>query len=482
MYDINQSPIIQTPTINLEPITIENLSQDLQNACHNAHWKNLMPVQSYSLPYIFAGHDIMIQSRTGSGKTGSFLLPCLEKINSEHNYCQVLILVPTRELALQVEQEAKTLFSHKNIQCLSLYGGTKYSKQLQALQKGIHLIIGTPGRILDHLLRRSLDLSKLTFLIFDEADRMLSIGFHQDMQEIKRFIPKQNVQTALFSATYPPHVLSLAKDFMKDAQMLSLSEGQVHVAKSSHFVCECKPMDKDRCLVRLLEKENPSQAIIFCNTKANVHYVTGVLQGFGYNAQELSADLPQNKREQVLQNLRHGTLKYLVATDVAARGIDIPQLSHVFLYEIPEDKESYIHRAGRTGRAGCAGTIISLVDIMEKLELIRLAKYYKIDLIPLQDPQQEEIAQIISERMATHLNSLRRKKTGLEMERAKLFIPLLKELIADMEDNENLQLLTMLLDKEYQNSFLATQETVKKENIQPKQKKKFFPKKTKQKQ
>ena len=481
MHTKDQDITIQTPAINLDPIKMENLNQDLQSACHNAQWKSLMQVQSYSLPYLLAGYDIMVQSRTGSGKTGSFLLPCLEKINPENMHCQVLILVPTRELALQVEQEAKILFLNKNIQCLSLYGGTKYTKQLQALQKGCQLVIGTPGRILDHLLRRSLDLSKLKFLIFDEADRMLSIGFHQDMQEIKRFIPKQKVQTALFSATYPPHVLSLAKDFMKEPQMLSLSEGQVHVAQSSHFICECKPMDKDRCLVRLLEKENPSQAIIFCNTKANVHYVTGVLQGFGYNANELSADLPQNKREQVLQDLRHGTLKYLVATDVAARGIDIPHLSHVFLYEVPEDKESYIHRAGRTGRAGSAGTIISLVDIMEKLELERLAKFYKIALIPLQDPQQEEIAQIVSERMATHLNSLRRKKTGLEMERAKRFIPLLKELIADIEDSENLQLLTMLLDKEYQNSLVSSQEVTKK-NLPKNQKKKTFPKKTKQKQ
>ncbi len=476
MQEITKETYTQKPIINLEPIKLESLSQDLQNACHNANWKNLMPVQAHSLPYMLQGYDIMVQSRTGSGKTGSFLLPCLEKINTENMHCQVLILVPTRELALQVEQEAKTLFLNKNIQSLSLYGGTRYAKQLQALQKGIHLVIGTPGRILDHLLRRSLDLSKLKMLIFDEADRMLSIGFHQDMLEIKRFIPKQHIQTALFSATYPPHVLSLAKDFMQEPQTLSLSERQVHVAKSSHFVCECKPMDKDRCLIRLLEKENPSQAIIFCNTKANVHYVTGVLQGFGYNAAELSADLPQNKREQVLQKLRLGSLQYLIATDVAARGIDIPHLSHVFLYEVPEDKESYIHRAGRTGRAGSAGTVISLVDIMEKLELDRIAKFYKIDLQPIADPQQEEIAHIVSERMATHLNSLRRKKTGLEMERAKRFIPLLKELIADIEDSDNLQLLTMLLDKEYQNSFQSKEKAIKEETI-IKQKKKTSHKK-----
>ena len=211
-------------------------------------------------------------------------------------------------------------------------------------------------------------------------------------------------------------------------------------------------MDKDRCLTRILEKENPSQAIIFCNTKNNVHYIAGVLQGFGYNASEFSADLPQNKREQVLEKLRSGSLQYLVATDVASRGIDIPHLSHVFLYEVPEDREAYVHRAGRTGRAGAAGTVISLVDIMEKLELERLAKFYKIDMLPYPDPSNEEIAQLVSERMANHLNKLRRGRTGLELERAKRFIPLLKDLAHDFDDIENIQLLTMLFDKEYQQS------------------------------
>lgn len=171
------------------------------------------------------------------------------------------------------------------------------------------------------------------------------------MKEIQRYLPRRPLLAALFSATYPPHVLNLAGEFLRDPQMLSLSQGQVHVAATQHLFCECRPMDKDRTLVRLLETENPASAIIFCNTKANVHYVTGVLQGFGYNADELSADLAQNKREEVLARLRAGQVRLLVATDVAARGIDIPDLSHVILYEPPEDRESYIHRAAaRAGR------------------------------------------------------------------------------------------------------------------------------------
>lgn len=442
---------------NKAPLKFEELPENLRQACLRASWKNLMPVQAHSLAYTLEGRDVMVQSRTGSGKTGAFLLPALSLIDADSNACQVLILVPTRELAMQVEHEAQTLFGD-TITSLCLYGGTRYAKQLQALQKGVQAVIGTPGRVLDHLIRRSLDLSKLKLLVFDEADRMLSIGFYHDMQEIHRFVPKQNVQTAFFSATYPPNVLTIAKTFLHDAKTISLSQGQVHVAKSAHYLCECKPMDKDRSLTRLLEKENPSQAIIFCNTKNNVHYIAGVLQGFGYNAMEFSADLPQNKREQVLDRLRKGTLQYLVATDVASRGIDIPHLSHVFLYEVPEDRESYIHRAGRTGRAGAAGTVISLVDIMEKLELERIAKFYKIDIMPYQDPSNEEIARLVSERMANHLNKLRRQTTGLERERAKRFIPLIKELAGDFDDIDNIQLLTMLFDREYQQSLLAKEQ------------------------
>lgn len=465
------------------PLKFEELTENLREACFRAGWKDLMPVQAHSLPYTLKGCDVMVQSRTGSGKTGAFLLPCLNLLGLNpleltKNVCQALILVPTRELALQVEHDAKTLFGNE-LSCLCLYGGTKYSKQFQALQKGVHVVIGTPGRVLDHLIRRSLDLAKLKMLIFDEADRMLSIGFYQDILEIKRFVPKTNVQVALFSATYPPHVTSIAKSFLHNPKMISLSQGQVHVAQASHYFCECKPMDKDRCLTRILEKENPSQAIIFCNTKNNVHYIAGVLQGFGYNALELSADLPQEEREQILEKLRNGSLQYLVATDLASRGIDIPHLSHVFLYEVPEDRESYIHRAGRTGRAGSAGTIITLVDIMEKLELERLAKYYKIDMQSYPDPSNEEIAALVSERMANQLSKMRRTLTGLEAERAKRFIPLLKDLTHDFDDSENIQLLTMLLDKEYQQSLSCKKEDSTVKQDVPHKKRKFYTKNTK---
>jgi len=231
--------------------------------------------------------------------------------------------------------------------------------------------------------------------------------------------------------------------------MLSLSHKQTYVAESEHILCECRPMDKDRALVRILETENPASAIIFCNTKANVHYVTAVLQGFGYDADELSADLSQSRREAVLANVREGRLRYLVATDVAARGIDIPELSHVILYEPPEDRESYIHRAGRTGRAGAAGTVISLVDVMQKLELQRIARFYTIPLIERTVPDDEAVAQVVGARLTALLESRLRRRTGLEKERLARFVPLARSLA---EDEEQKQLLALLLDAFYQDS------------------------------
>jgi len=461
---------VKAPETPLEPITLSDLSPALQEACVRIGWAELMPVQAHALPYILAKQDMMIQSRTGSGKTGAYLIPIFTQLAPERKECQALIIVPTRELALQVEQEAKNLFAAEQVKIVAIYGGVGYGKQLEALQKGAHIVVGTPGRVLDHLLRRTLILDNLRVLIFDEADRMLSIGFYPDMKEIQRYLPKKSILVNLFSATYPPRVLQLASEFLHNPQMLSLSQGQVHVATSQHFYCECSSMDKDRSLVRLLEKENPTSAIIFCNTKANVHYVTSVLQGFGYNADELSADLSQARREQVLKRLRNGEIRFLVATDVAARGIDIPELSHVFLYEPPDDRESYIHRAGRTGRAGAAGTVISLVDIMQKLEIERIAKHYKIDIMSLKIPSNEEIAAVSGERMVTLLEAKRRLATGLELERAKRFLPLVKELSNNAEEKEQLILLALILDGEYQRSLGASpksiQQTLEAEPVQ----------------
>jgi len=434
------------------PLGLQDLSPSLRAACANAGWTQLMPVQAYALPYLLAGRDLMVQSRTGSGKTGAYLLPLLDRIKAEQRAVQALVLVPTRELALQVTQEANTLAAGSSLSAVAVYGGVGYGKQKDALRQGVQLVVGTPGRVLDHLLRRTMTLDALSVLVLDEADRMLSIGFYPDMKEVQRYLPRRRVLASFFSATYPPHVLKLADEFLHEPSMLSLSHEQVYVAESEHILCECRPMDKDRALVRILETENPASAIIFCNTKANVHYVTGVLQGFGYDADELCADLSQSRREAVLAKVREGRLRYLVATDVAARGIDIPELSHVILYEPPEDRESYIHRAGRTGRAGAAGTVISLVDVMQKLELQRIAQFYKIPLIERPTPDDDTVAQVVGTRLTALLESRLRRRTGLEKERLARFLPLVHSLA---EDEEQRQVLALLLDAFYQDSLHA---------------------------
>jgi ATP-dependent RNA helicase DeaD len=419
----------------------------MQGAIARAGWQSLMPVQARAIPYLLAGCNVMVQARTGSGKTGAFLLPMLKWLDPKQDQCQALILVPTRELARQVWQEAEMLFATTGLRTVAVYGGTGYKTQIDALKGGAHVVVGTPGRVLDHLLRRTFTLEHLKMLVFDEADRMFSMGFYPDMVQVQRYLPKRRLNTCMFSATFPNHILRTAQQFMDDPQFVSLSKDHVHVTQTEHIVYDVPDVRKDRVLVKLIELENPVSAIIFCNTKANVHFVSTVLQRYGYDADELSADLSQNERERVLERVRNGTLRFLVATDVAARGLDIPNLSHVFQYEPPEDMEAYIHRAGRTGRAGASGVAITLVNGMEKYTLRRIARHFDIDMQEPPLPTDEEVEVVVSERLTALLEARLRDRDKLRAERSQRFIPLARELAA--EDDES-PIIAMLLDDYYQ--------------------------------
>jgi ATP-dependent RNA helicase DeaD len=256
----------------------------------------------------------------------------------------------------------------------------------------------------------------------------------------------------MFSATFPPHVLRLAGQFLREPELLSLSADHVHVVETEHQYCVCEGMDKDRTLVRIIEIENPTSAIVFCNTKSRVHYVTVVLQRFGYDADELSADLAQGAREKVLTRVREGKLRFLVATDVAARGIDIPEISHVIQYDVPEDPEGYIHRAGRTGRAGAAGEAISLVAGMEKYDLLRIGKRYGIDLREISPPTDEDVEAIVGQRVTALLEARLRARDKLRVERMQRFVKLGRELAGNEDESA---LIAMLLDDYYQQSLHA---------------------------
>lgn len=442
---------MNTPTHELHnelsDVTIDQLPTSLQTAAARAGWAALMPVQARGIPYLLAGRNMMIQARTGSGKTGAFLLPLLERLDASRDTCQALILVPTRELAKQVGQEAETLFATTGLRSATVYGGVGYGTQVQALKGGVQVVIGTPGRVLDHLLKRTFSLEGLKILLFDEADRMLSMGFYPDMRQLQRYLPNRQLHTCMFSATFPPSVMRVAHEFIREPEFINLSSDHVHVTEVEHVYYIVPGMDKDRSLVRLIEIENPASAIIFCNTKVRVNYVAVVLQRFGYDADEISADLSQSQRERVLERVRKGTLRFLVATDVAARGLDIPELTHVIQYEPPEEIENYIHRAGRTGRAGASGTAISLVNAGERFALEKIAKTYEIQMRELPIPSDEDVAAVVAERLTALLEARLRERDKLQAERSHRFEPLARAL-ADAEGE--LPLVAMLLDDSYQ--------------------------------
>lgn len=463
---------IEEPENSLPSVSLGDLPPRLSEATQRAGWTSLTPVQSKAMPYIMAKRPLMVQARTGSGKTGAFIMPIMEIVNRHQEETQALVLVPTRELATQVVAEAKILFGDSGLRVTAVYGGVRYGPQLKALREGTHLIVGTPGRVLDHLLRGSMSLKKLKVLVFDEADRMLSMGFYPDMRRIQEHLPRK-IYTCMFSATFPHTVRSLARQFMEQPDFLSLSRDRVHVADTAHQTVTVSSMEKDRTLIRLIELENPDSAIIFCNTKQRVHYVAVVLQRFGYNADELSGDLPQKDREKVMGKLRRGELRFCVATDVAARGIDISDLSHVFQYEVPEDPEIYIHRAGRTGRAGATGVAITLVgDFTEQVQLKRIAKQYNIEFEERPSPDEADLAKVVAERMTVRLEAQMRDRDKLKIERLQRFVPMVQELA---NDEDGVALLAMLLDDYYQQSLHAPPVTIEAEA--PRQQKPDKPKK-----
>lgn len=435
------------PEDALPEVKLGDLPELMQQAAGRAGWTRLMPVQSKAIPYVLARRDLMIQSRTGSGKTGAFLLPLLERIDTSKKQCQALILVPTRELAKQVVSEAKTLGGDA-VGSISVYGGVAYGPQIEAFEAGVPLVVGTPGRVLDHLLKKTLTLDGLRMLVLDEADRMLSMGFYPDMAKLKKYLPER-YNGYMFSATFPSMVKNLASEFLDRPEFLSLSKDKVHIASTEHVFYDVPAMDKDRHLIRLIELENPSSALIFCNTKSDTRYVATVLKRFGYNADEISSDLSQNAREEVLQKVRDGKLRFLVATDVAARGIDLFELSHVFQYGPPQDPESYVHRAGRTSRAGASGEAISLVSGLERIELQNIGKRFGIEFEERPAPTDKEVETIVAQRVTALLEARLRDKNALEKERLRRFIPLARSL-GDSDDE--VKLLALLLDDYYQNT------------------------------
>lgn len=319
------------------------------------------PIQEKSISPIKEGKDIIAEAATGTGKTLAFLLPLIENINSKSNNIQVLILTPTRELAIQITNEANKLKDAKEINILAAYGGKDISSQLKKLNNNIHLIIATPGRLLDHIERKSIDLSKLKTFVLDEADQMLFMGFKNEVEKILASMPKKK-QMLCFSATMDSAVKKLAYRYMKDPIEISIKKEEITLDSIKQEVVETTDRNKRDALCKVLDEDNPFMAIIFCRTKRRVDELEAVLHTRNYNCLKLHSDIPQNKRERIMKSFRNADIQFLIATDVAARGLDITGVTHIYNYDIPETVESYIHRIGRTGRAGETGYTCLFID------------------------------------------------------------------------------------------------------------------------
>jgi ATP-dependent RNA helicase DeaD len=353
------------------------LSEEVLAALRDMGWETPTPVQRDSYPLAITGRDIIVQSRTGTGKTGAFGIPLVDKLISRDGDEQALILAPTRELALQSAAEIEKLGAHRGIDTVAVYGGASMERQVRALEGGARVISGTPGRVLDHLNRGTMKASKLRFLVLDEADEMLSMGFAKELNAIIEKLPKDR-QTLLFSATVDRAIKRVAEKHMHDPEFLGLSGDHVGALGIEHFVYMVSGVGRVANLITVLETEDPESALIFCNTKAETEEVSSALQRAGFNAEWLNGDRPQREREEVLGRVRREELRFLVATDVAARGIDVSHLTHVINFSLPENVEQYVHRTGRTGRAGRTGTAISLVGPTELGILYYLRLQYRI--------------------------------------------------------------------------------------------------------
>lgn len=339
------------------------------------------PVQEESIPPLVQGLDVIARAKTGTGKTLAFLLPIMDKIRVEQAYPQALILAPTRELALQITEEARKLARHTGVKILAVYGGQDVEKQLRKLEGGRHLIIGTPGRLLDHLRRETLDLSGVKMLVLDEADQMLHMGFLEDVETIITSVPYRR-QTMLFSATMPDPIKRLAANYMKEPLDIIIKSGSpIPLDNIRQQVVECSDRNKEEALKALIERDRPYLAIIFCRTKRRVSKLNEALQAAGYDCDELHGDLSQGKREAVMKRFRDAKLQLLVATDVAARGLDVEGITHIFNYDLPLDADSYIHRIGRTGRAGGKGLAVTFASPRESnlLDLIEHGISQRLD-------------------------------------------------------------------------------------------------------
>lgn len=347
------------------------------------------PIQKIAIPPAMEGKDLVGQAQTGTGKTAAFGIPIVEK-GKRGKIPYAIVLTPTRELAMQVAQELNKIGQGKGILCVPIYGGQSIERQFQSLRKGVDIVVGTPGRVIDHIKRKTLILKEIKIVVLDEADEMLNMGFIEDMKRILKEIPEKR-QTMLFSATMPPEIRSIAMKYMNNPENVRVNAAEMVVSKIKQVFYEVREEDKINALTRLLDVEDPSLTLIFCHTKRDVDDVSGRLQKMGYYAGAIHGDFTQSHRDEMMGKFKKGDIDILVATDVASRGLDIPDVSHVINYSIPQDPDSYIHRIGRTGRAGKSGIALTFVTPREYRHLKLIEKSARTKISKAKLPTKDEV-------------------------------------------------------------------------------------------
>ena len=382
------------------------LDTSLMRAIAEMGFEQPSPIQAQSIPIAVEGKDMIGQARTGTGKTASFGIPMLQRINPKDKNLQAIVLCPTRELAIQSANEIRKLakFLH-GIKVLPIYGGQEISKQIRSLKGGVQIVIGTPGRVMDHLRRHTLKPQTVDIVVLDEADEMLNMGFREDIETILGQLPEER-QTMLFSATMPKPILEIAKRYLHEPEIVKVIQKELTVPKIEQYYYEVNPRKKNEVLSRLLDMYDPSLSLVFCNTKRKVDELVADLKGRGYFAEGLHGDMKQSQRDRVMNGFRNGRTDILVATDVAARGIDVDDVEAVFNYDVPQDDEYYVHRIGRTGRAGREGRAFTLVVGKEIYKLKDIQRYCKTKIRRQPIPSVNDVAAIKVEKLLEQAGEL----------------------------------------------------------------------------
>jgi ATP-dependent RNA helicase DeaD len=391
----------------MESLTFKdlNLSKNIERAVEDMGFEEPTPIQSQSIPYLMEGKDVIGQAQTGTGKTAAFGIPALEMLDVKSKKVQVVVLCPTRELANQVAEEMSNLAKYQNTKMLPVYGGQPIDRQIKALRRGVHIVIGTPGRVLDHIQRKTLKLDGVKMLVLDEADEMLDMGFREDIEFILSRVPSQK-QTVLFSATMPQPIIKLTKKYQQNPQMVKTVHKELTVPQIEQFYFEVKNNAKTEVLCRLIDIYNFKSSLVFCNTKKNVDKQVETLKARGYLVDGLHGDMRQAQRERVMSNFRKGEIETLVATDVAARGIDVENIEAVFNYDIPQDEESYVHRIGRTGRAGKEGVAITFASGKDIRKIKNIQKHTKAKITRKNVPSQSDVEDIRAEMLSQNVKKI----------------------------------------------------------------------------